>query len=93
MAFSQVLLASGAGDDSVADWVYQRSPAELKEALLAARKKREQSEVSWPETLAISACPDPCSALRTPVCAKGCTICYFKQAADNRARMKFSISG
>ena len=54
-ALSQVLLPSGAGGNSVPDWVYQRTPAELKEALLAARRKQEQSEVSWPEVLAISA--------------------------------------
>lgn len=43
----QVLLPSAPnGREEVADWVFKRTPAELKAAMLEARRKREQSEVS-----------------------------------------------
>ena len=42
----QVLLpAETEGRTLIPDWVFKRTPAEVKEQLLAARKKREQSEV------------------------------------------------
>ena len=50
----QVVLPSGPdGAAQVQDWVFKRTPAELKEAMLEARRKKEQSEVGCfaiPET-------------------------------------------
>lgn len=37
--------SSDSGKADVADWVFERGPAELKAAMKSAQKKREQSEV------------------------------------------------
>lgn len=41
---TQVLIPVDSGAE-VAEWVFERSPAELKSAVMAARRKREQSEM------------------------------------------------
>jgi hypothetical protein len=35
------------GGGGVADWVFRRSPAELKADMISAQKRREQSEVGF----------------------------------------------
>lgn len=45
VSLMQVLIPVDSGAE-VAEWVFERSPAELKSAVMAARRKREQSEVS-----------------------------------------------
>ena len=64
----QVLIPTDV-DASVPDWVFERSPAELKAAVAAARRRREQGEVS-PVTLTTAApmLPYPSSDKRLCSC-------------------------
>ena len=38
--------AAAGRDEDLPEWVYRRSPAELKAAMHAAQRKRQQDEVS-----------------------------------------------
>lgn len=74
----QVVLPAGPeGTEQVQDWVFKRTPAELKAAMQEAKRKREQSEVSSSHSAA------PCLEFLPPQ--------YFQSLLDSNASSSAGI--